>query len=208
MPVPPSQSPPTQKASRFLLQMAGKSGTGKSTIAGPLARTFGAVTLDIDVLKSTALDIGLAWHDAGRIGYEGTWSLAESLLCQGISVIIDSPCRFERIVTEGMAIAKRQSAVYCFVECVLPDTDELRRRLRSRTRRRSQLVDLGVSSPDAPTDSTLAAQVRDQGEGALRTRYPPGPWLQVDTGKDLDRCLALAADYLTRVLGEPAAGEG
>ncbi|MEQ4207966.1 hypothetical protein ABN028_31195 [Actinopolymorpha sp. B17G11] len=101
-----SQSPPTQKASRFLLQMAGKSDAGKSTIAGPLARTSGAVTLDIDVLKSTALDIGLAWHDAGRIGYEGTWSLAESLLCQGISVIIDSPCRFERIVTEGMAISR------------------------------------------------------------------------------------------------------
>jgi predicted kinase len=76
--------------SRFLLQMAGKSGAGKSTVAGPLARAFGAAVLDIDVLKSTALDIGLAWHDAGKIGYEGTWSLAESLLCQAISVFVDS----------------------------------------------------------------------------------------------------------------------
>jgi predicted kinase len=207
--MPRSPSDAADELRPFLLQMAGKSGAGKSTVASGLARQTGAVILDVDVLKLTALEVGLAWHDAGKIGYEGSWALAESLLGQGISVILDSPCRFERIVSEGMAIAARQGAVYAFVECVLPDIDELRHRLRTRTRLRSQVVDVDIPPPDAapaatPTPSPAAPSGSGRDEGVRRKANPPVEWIRLDTRKGVDECVALAADYLRSVLADAA----
>ncbi|MGW5364953.1 AAA family ATPase [Actinopolymorpha pittospori] len=176
--------------------MAGQSGMGKSTIAGHLASHTGAAILDLDIMKSTALDVGLEWDVAGRLAFELSWSLADSLLANGTSVILDSPCRFERIIEETNRIAQRRAAAYCFIECVMPDTDELRRRLRSRPRLRSQMVDVGVSSSDAPAQRTVAAQVRAGGVAVLDTKYPVSPWLQLDTRQDPRRCFDLALDYL------------
>jgi hypothetical protein len=127
--------------------------------------------------------------------YECSWAVADSLLAQGLSVVLDSPCRFERIVAEGSAIAARYRATYGFVECVLADPEELSRRLRERPRLRSQMTDVGVPSPDAPPD-TFVVQVAAQGPAALETKYPASPWLRVDTSQPLARCLALAVDYL------------
>jgi predicted kinase len=180
----------------FLLQMAGQSGMGKSTIAGHLATQTGAAVLDLDIMKSTALDVGLEWDVAGRLAYELSWSLADSLLANGTSVILDSPCRFERIIEETNRIAQRRAAAYCFIECVMPDTDELRQRLRSRPRLRSQMVDVGVSSSDAPAQRTIAAQVRADGAAVLDTKYPASPWLQLDTRQESRRCFELALSYL------------
>lgn len=180
----------------FLLQMAGQSGMGKSTLAGHLAAQTGAAVLDLDVMKSTALDADLEWEVAGRLAYELSWSLADSLLRQGLSVILDSPCRFERIIAETTRIAQRRNAGYCFIECVMADTDELRRRLRSRPRLRSQMVDVGLSSSDAPAQHTVAAQVRAGGTAVLDTKYPASPWLQLNTRLDPARCLELALAYL------------
>ncbi|MEU4288392.1 AAA family ATPase [Kribbella sp. NPDC026596] len=104
----------------FLLQMAGRPGAGKSTVAARIGRRTGAVVLDLDVLKSTALDVGMEWDLVGKVGYRGGWAMAEALLEQGFSVILDSPCRFEWIVNETTATAARQSATYCFIECVRP----------------------------------------------------------------------------------------
>lgn len=193
-------------AALFLLQMAGPSGAGKSTLARALAAQTGAAVVDLDVLKSAALDAGAAWDLAGRLGYEGAWAVADSLLAQGLSVVLDSPCRFERIVAEGTAIAARRRAVYGFVECVVADAEELRRRLRGRPRLRSQMTDLGVPSPDAPAD-TFVAQVRAFGPAVLETKYPPGPWLRIDTSRPVGEGLALALAYLAR-LRRPGAGGG
>lgn len=87
----------------FLLQMAGESGAGKSSLAREIAATTGAAALDMDIMKSTALDAGADWELAGRMSHLGLRSLADSLLAQGFSVIFDQPCRFERTVTEGIA---------------------------------------------------------------------------------------------------------
>jgi predicted kinase len=191
---------------RFLLQMAGPSGTGKSTLARALAGRTGAAVLDLDVLKSVALDAGAAWDLAGRLGYECSWAVADSLLAQSLSVVLDSPCRFHRIITEGTAIADRRGAAYGFIECALADPEELRRRLRGRPRLRSQMTDLGVPSPDAPAD-TFVAQVRAFGPAVLETKYPPGPWLRIDTSRPVEDCLELALAYVER-LRRPGDGGG
>jgi predicted kinase len=180
----------------FLLQMAGRSGSGKSTLAARLAAASGAVVLDMDIVKSTALDVGVEWDRAGELAYRSIWSVAESLLQQEFHVILDSPCRFEWIIEETTAIAERRAATYCFIECVVPDDAELGRRLRSRPRLRSQLVDVGISSPDVPADRTVAAQARAVGRSPFASRYPPTSWLRLDTRDPAERCLDLALAYV------------
>lgn len=135
---------------------------------------------------------------AGRLAYECSWAVADSLLAQGLSVVLDSPCRFERNVAEGTAVANRHGVGYGFIECVLSDLDELRRRLRERPRLRSQMTDVGVPSSDAPPD-IFVAQVKAHGPAVLNTKYPPGPWLQIDTSQPLKQCLTLAFAYLTEI---------
>src|SRR4051812_48552783 len=113
----------------YLLQMAGECGSGKSTLSRALAKKTGAVFIDYDVVKSACLDSGTSWEMAGRVGYEASRALAGSLLKEGVSVILDSPCRFQQIIDEGSAIASKYGATYAYIECFHNDKTELRRRM-------------------------------------------------------------------------------
>lgn len=180
----------------FLLQMAGTSGAGKSTLAHLLGQRTGAATIDYDVVKSAALDAGAAWDLAGRVGYGASRALAAALLRQGHSVILDSPCRFQMIVDEGTAIARASGAAYAFVECVLGDEPELRRRMQARPRQRSQRLAFDRPPPDAPGDVLADAS------GTIHvpaSALPPGPWLRVDTAQPIEHCLEQALRYLAEV---------
>ena len=161
----------------FLLQMAGAPGSGKSALARVIGKRTRAVVIDKDVLKTAALEAGLEDAKAGGIAYEAFFALADHLLGQGWSVILDSPSFWETIPAKGSAIASERHAPYHFIECFCPDRDELARRLRDRPRLASN-----------PTEEALDA--------ALPTISPDGPFLRIDTTQPLDRCLALALDYL------------
>lgn len=177
----------------FLLQMAGTSGVGKSTLARLIGKHTGAVVVDYDVVKSAALDAGVAWDNAGKVGYGASRALADSLLQQGISVVLDSPCRFQQIVDQGLAIAGIRGATYAFIECVLLDEDMLRQRMQTRQRHRSQRVAFDVPPPDAPND--VMADVA----GVIHipeTKVPTSPWVRIDTHQPLDHCLTRALAYL------------
>jgi adenylylsulfate kinase-like enzyme len=113
----------------FLLQIAGGSGAGKSTLACLIGERTGAMVIDLDAIKSAALDEGSPWDLAGRIGYGVSRAVAGSLLGQRKSVILDSPCRFQQIVDRGSAIAEQHGVPYTFIECVVADEEERRRRL-------------------------------------------------------------------------------
>jgi predicted kinase len=167
----------------FLLQMAGAPGSGKSALARIIGRRTGAVVIDKNVLKTAALEAGTPPEGglAGGIAYEAFFALADHLLGQGWSVILDSPSYFETIPQKGAAIAARRHVPYHFIECVCPDRQELARRLHGRPHLLSQPGEI------------------DQRE----TVTPPGPYLRVDTTQPIERCLALALDYL----GASAAGE-
>lgn len=174
----------------FLLQMAGVSGAGKSSLARSIGRHTGAVVIDYDVVKSAALDTGFTWHEAGRIGYGTSRAVADSLLAQGLSVVLDSPCRFQQIVDEGTAIAQSRGAAYAFIECGIVDEDVVRQRMNARERYRSQRVAFDVPPPDAPFDPKAVADY------SHNTKYPTSPWLFIDTQQSPEHCLTLALDYL------------
>lgn len=173
--------------------MAGTSGVGKSTLAHLVGHHTGAAVVDYDVVKSAALDAGIAWDDAGRVGYGVSRALANSLLQQGLSVVLDSPCRFQQIVDEGVHIARLHGAVYTFIECVLTDEHALRQRMLTRQRHRSQRAAFDVPPPDAPND------VMADATGIIRipkTKAPATPWVRIDTDQSVEQCLALALHYL------------
>lgn len=161
---------------QFLLQMAGEPGSGKSALARLVARCTGAVVLDKDVLKTAALHAGADDALAGGIAYEAFFDLADHLLGQGFSVVLDSPSYFETIPAKGQEIAEERGVRYHFVECVCEDPAELERRLTGRVRLDSHPYSI------SPHERVTVA--------------PPGAYLRVDTMQPIERCLELVLGYL------------
>ncbi len=106
--------------SPFLLQMAGAPGSGKSALACMIGHRTGAVVIDKDVLKTAALEAGAEESLAGSVSYEAVFALADHLLGQGRSVILDSPSYYETIPTKGVAIAAERRVPYYFIRVRLP----------------------------------------------------------------------------------------
>ena len=166
-------------ASPFLLQMAGMPGSGKSALARLIGHTTAAVVIDKDVLKTAALEAGAEETLAGGVAYEAVFALAAHLLGQGLSVVLDSPSFWETITVKGTAVAAERQVPYYFIECLCPDREERSRRLRERTRLRS--------NPGEDEDAL---------DAALETITPTGAYLRIDTTQPIERCLGLALDYL------------
>jgi predicted kinase len=184
------------RSTLFLLQMAGTSGVGKSTLARKIAEQTGAVIIDYDIIKSAALDAGALWDLAGGVGYRAGHALARSILQQSLSVILDSPCRFQQIVDVGTAIAAGCGALYAFVECVLADEGELRRRMLVRARHRSQRRAFDIPPPDAPNDVMADESGRIH---IPESKFPSSPWLRIDMSQPVEICLAGTLAYLARI---------
>jgi len=179
-----------------LIQMSGCPGSGKSTIARTIGYRTGAVVLDHDVIKSALLESGVPFDAAGKASYEVAHVLARSLLGQGLSVVLDSPCYYQMLLDRGMKLAAEMGARYRYVECVTEDLDEIRRRLRARVPLRSQCVDIDP----APGDHTRRAQVAS-GEELFRDwirkmKRPSHSYLRVDTSRPVADCLAEVFAFL------------
>ena len=179
--------------------MAGTSGVGKSTLAQQIARQTSSVIIDYDVVKSAALEVGISWDMSGRVGYKASHAIAGSLLKQGTSVILDSPCRFEFIVDSGVELAAKHDVTYAFIECVLADEDELKQRMQSRKRQRSQRVSYDKKPVDAPSD----VMADKMGKITIyNTKYPKSRWLQVDTSETVEQNTKQSLAYLEGLLTE------
>lgn len=131
----------------FVIQMHGEPGSGKSTLARALAQNSDFVVLDKDLVKSGLLVSGVPEAVAGPAAYEAHFRLAEDLLRQGHSVVLDSPCYWEEIERRGRGLSSQASARYVMIETICPDRDEIARRLQRRVRLESQ--------PAVPSDGQL-----------------------------------------------------
>lgn len=178
-----------------LIQMSGAPGAGKSSIAAELSRRHGMVSIDYDVVKSALLAEGSQFGDSGRIGYRIVTSLAERLLGQGHSVVIDSPCFYQELLDTGEAIARRQNARYLYVECFLDDLDEIDRRLNGRAPLRSQRSAVEGAPADDSRGSALSGRELFQA-WIHGMRRPEADFLVVDTSRDLATCMRDVETFL------------
>jgi predicted kinase len=140
---------------QFLLQMAGASAAGKTTLAFAIGRETGAVVIDKDIIKGGMLDGGVPEEIAGPTAYQVFLDIGRSLLSQGFSVVLDSPANFTYIREKGMAMAEEFGARYYIVRCMLPDLEELQRPMDGREIRASQPTVAVPEGFDRPGASDL-----------------------------------------------------
>ena len=164
---------------RFLLQMAGESASGKSTLARAIGLKTGAVVLDKDVIKARLLEEGLPEDTAGGLSYAVFFDVAASIMAQGFNLILDSPAFFTDIRTRGQEIAARNDAAYYIVRCTAPELAVLQQRMDGRLRMASQPAVAAFDNFSRPGTSPLRE-----------------PHLLLDTRKPFEEYLAEALRYI------------
>lgn len=142
----------------LLIQMSGAPGSGKSTMARLLGHSSTGVVIDHDILRSRFLEANIPFSQAAKHAYKLQWTLAEDLMKQSLSIIIDSTCNFEEVLNKGSALAKQYGYTYWYVECQVQDIDQLDQRLRARDpmpsqRRGVERPPIGARGPEASEDS-------------------------------------------------------
>jgi predicted kinase len=180
------------------VQMSGVPGAGKTTVARAIAPSIDAIVIDHDVTKSALLSANVPVSLAGYASYMVLDALARHLLQQGQSVIFDSPCFYEELLTRGQQLAEEAGATYRYIECVAHDLDELDQRLRTRQRLPSQLAGVHVPPTEGSGKSNVDADVfRDW---MANMKRPQGTYLVLNTLHPLET-------YLTEVIRYVRTGE-
>ena len=116
-----------------LIAFAGLPGSGKSTVAEPLARRTGAIWLRMDSIEQAIKDSGVVPGDLKDAGYRAARAVAEDNLRLGRDVIADCVNDWT-IARDGWQLAgERAGAEVAWVEVVCSDPAEHRRRVETRT---------------------------------------------------------------------------
>jgi predicted kinase len=153
-----------------VVQMHGEPGSGKTTVARAIAPRIPAVHLDKDVLMSAIVRTRIPAEVAGPASYEVTWDLAESLLQQGHSVVVDCPAYWPVIEERGRGLARNHGAHYFMIETRCDDRSEIERRLATReallTNPRERIDWLSIPGTREPSRARLTLDT-SQPLGAL-----------------------------------------
>jgi hypothetical protein len=150
-----------------------------------------AVLLDLDVVISSIMD---SFEDdadvtfAGKAAYNVIFSLADSNLENGSSVIIDSPCKYENVLEQGIALAKKHNAPYKFIDCFL-DLENLFELNHRRTVRKI----LPSQKSTVPLDEDTFLKTI-----AIYKRPIDYEYLSIDTSQDIEKYIGKAVEYLNK----------
>ncbi len=121
-----------------LIIFSGLPGTGKSSLAEAVGKTFGIPVFAKDWLEASLLRSGLKTTHAdkslGFAGYELLTVLAERQLMLEQSVILDSVAASQTIRDTWYLLAEQYHAHYRVIECICSDESLHRARLKERKR--------------------------------------------------------------------------
>jgi predicted kinase len=171
-----------------LILVMGSAGSGKTTFAQRLAPKLGCVYLSTDLISNVAFpgDRDSPAYMKARPGiYGAIYNIAFANLRLGNSVLVDAPHVAQigdpewRTWVAGEAA--RSGARLCSIRC-LCDIETVRSRIAARGEQR-----------DIDKLANWSEFVRSE---AVRDAIPL-PHIDIDTGQDLDRNLALAMQYLS-----------
>ncbi len=167
----------------LLVVLAGRPGTGKTTLGRRLASALQAAFLRIDAIETTVVHCGLAQRPVGPVGYLAAQEIAAGTLALGVPVVVDAV----NPVPEARAMWKEVAEVARLVvfETVIADRTEHRRRVTKRT-------------PD------LVGQVVPTWQEVMAAEY--FPWDEARDGlrwvidmTDTEAGVAIALDHLRQV---------
>jgi predicted kinase len=116
-----------------LIVLAGLPGTGKSTIAVPLARELGATYLRIDTIEQALVDSGELVEPPRVAGYLAGYALARDQLGIGGAVVVEcvNPLKVTRDAWKS--VADQREGWLLDVELVCSDPAEHRSRVENRS---------------------------------------------------------------------------
>ncbi|MFC7362335.1 AAA family ATPase [Nocardioides astragali] len=178
----------------MLVQLSGVPGSGKSTLARSVAGATGIVVLDTDVLKSSIVGSGVPVAAAGPVTYAAVLALAQDLLEQGRSVLLDSPCRYQELLDSGRQMANVHGVRYAFIELWVHDWGTVLHRLDGRSPRPSQLE--SATSPVPGTDWEFATAEETLATWQTQLLRPEHDWLRLDAEDAAKDNLRAALRYL------------
>ena len=146
-----------------LILMAGLPGSGKSTLALAVGRRLGWPVIDKDTVKSGLLDLGAEEELAATASYVLLHDFARDLVAgQGLSVVLDTPSSYERVIQTCKEIAEDADGALCIVLCEA-SLETRAERLRTRERRSSH-----VTGIDKEAEAMISKRFANLPEDALR----------------------------------------
>lgn len=119
----------------MLIVMAGLPGSGKSALAGEVARTLGCTLLSVDPIEAAMWTAGIGRHQpTGLAAYTVAEVLAQEQLSAGRDVVVDGVNDVEPARQQWRSLSKRFIQQLAFIEVFCGDEAEHRRRLEARQR--------------------------------------------------------------------------
>lgn len=122
----------TDMATTQLIVIAGRPGTGKTTLSGRLTTELGAAYLRIDVIETAVVRSGLASYPVGPVGYVVAHEVAASNLALGTSVVVDAVNPVHGVRAGWYGLASMTGVKLTVFETFINDETEHRRRVSSR----------------------------------------------------------------------------
>jgi predicted kinase len=115
-----------------LVVVGGLPATGKSTVAGHLARLIGAPYLRVDRIEQAIVAYSPLEHPIGAAGYAVAYALASEQLTLGLDVIVECVNPIGLTRDGWAATAVHAGAALVEVEMICSDPAEHRRRVLTR----------------------------------------------------------------------------
>ena len=120
-----------------LLMFKGMIGIGKSALSRSIGKRLDWPVVDKDDFSDVLMT---RVENYGPLAYESMFSVTESLLSQGFSVICDSPLRGEIGYLRAVKLAEQVSAELRIANCILSNETLWKTRLETRHRRPAHVI--------------------------------------------------------------------